>query len=166
MESDVTALEALGIAIRAEADASEIYREVAGRIGNPFLQQRLLVLGKEEQQHRRILEEAYKKQFPDVPLVLPDSQLPREICTRELRQKLSVREVLSCAIEQERRSRDFYLQAAESTTDLTGKAMFRYLADWEFSHQMALSAEHEMLVRYPRYFQQATEPWKPEFRGR
>jgi len=163
MESDVTALEALGIAIRAEADASEIYKEVASRIGNPFLQQRILVLAKEELQHKRILEEAYSKQFPDVRLALPVSQLPKEICTRALRDRLSVREVLSCAIEQERRSRDFFLAAAEKTTDLTGKMMFNFLADWEFSHQMALSAEYEMLVRYPRYFQQTTEPWKPEF---
>lgn len=165
MESDITALEALGIAIRAEADAAEIYQEVAGRIGNPFLQRRVLVLAREEQQHRRILEDAYNKQFPGVPLVLPGSQLPREICTTELRRHLSVREVLSCAIERERRSREFYLQAAETTTDLTGRTMFNFLADWEFSHQMALSAEYEMLVRYPRYFQQAAEPWKPEFRG-
>lgn len=166
MESDITALEALGIAIRAEADASDIYKEVANRVGNPFLQQRVLVLANEELEHKRILEQAYKKQFPDVPLALPDSQLPREIYTRELRQHLSVREILSCAIEQERRSRDFYLEAAETTTDLTGKMMFNFLADWEFSHQMALGAEYEMLVRYPRYFQQTAEPWKPEFRGR
>lgn len=165
MESDITALEALGVAIRAEADASEIYREVAGRIGNQLFQQRVLLLANEELQHKRILEETYKRQFPDVPLALPESQLPQAICTRELRQHLSIREILSCVIEQEQRSRDFYLQAAEKTTDLTGKMMFNFLADWEFSHQMALSAEYEMLVRYPRYFQQTGEPWKPEFRG-
>jgi len=165
MESDLTALEALGIAIRAETDAAEIYREVAGRIGNRLPQERVLLLANEELQHKRILEEAYSQQFPDVPLALPGSQLPKTICTRALRGQLSIREILSCVIEQERRSRDFYLEAAERTVDLTGKMMFNFLADWEFSHQMALSAEYEMLVRYPRYFQQTGEPWKPEFRG-
>lgn len=163
MGSDITALEALGIAIRAAADASEIYREVARRIGNPFLRRRVVALANEEVQHKRILEEAYGKQFPDVPLALPESQLPKEMCTRELRDRLSVQQILACVIDQERRSRDFYHRAAEKTNDLTGKMMFNFLADWEFSHQMALSAKYEMLVRYPRYFQQTTEPWKPEF---
>lgn len=58
MESDVTTLEARGIAIRSEADASEIHKEGAVRISNPFLQQRVLVLAREEQQHRS-LEDAF-----------------------------------------------------------------------------------------------------------
>lgn len=42
--------------------------------------------------------------------------------------------------------------------------MFNYLADWEFSHGMTLTAERDMLLRYPRYFERASEPWKAEFR--
>jgi len=56
------------------------------------------------------------------------------------------------------------VRAAERALDLTGRMMFNYLAAWEFSHQMALSADYEMVARYPRYFEQAVEPWKPEFR--
>lgn len=57
MESEVTALEARVIAIRSEADASGIYKEVAVRIGNSFLQRRVLVLAREEQ--HRSLEDAF-----------------------------------------------------------------------------------------------------------
>ena len=161
---ELTAIEALGVAIRAEIDASEVYAELATRVPNPFLQQKIMLLAKEELQHKRILEEAYKTKFPEVPLVLPGSQLPKEISCRADRDQLSASEILSCAIEEERRARQFYLEAAQQATDLTGQRMFNYLADWEFSHEMALTAERDMLLRYPRYFEQASEPWKPEFR--
>jgi rubrerythrin len=164
IEQHLTALEALGIAIRAETDAAEIYSELAARTGNPLLKQRIVLLAKEESQHRRILEEQYKAQFPEVALALPPSQLPKVVATRSEREQLSWKDFLRLAMEEERRSREFYLAQAEQTEDPTGKRMFNFLADWEFSHQMALSAQYEMLVRYPRYFEQASEPWKPEFR--
>lgn len=161
---DFTALEALGWAIRAEIDTSEVYVELAARVGNPTLSQRIELLAKEEVQHQRILERAYEQRFPEVPLQLPPSQLPKRFSCRSLRAEMSRKEVLSCAIEEERRCHEFYLKAADEATDLSGKMMFHYLADWEFAHQMALTAEYEMVARYPRYFEQNVEPWKPEFR--
>jgi rubrerythrin len=161
---DLTALEALGIAIRAETDASEVYSELAGRLGNPLLRQKIELLAKEESQHRRILELAYQERFPDVPLELPRSQLPAQFSCKTLRERLSLKDVISCAIEEERRSHEFYLRAAARSTDLSGPMMFRFLADWEFSHQMALMAEYEMVVRYPRHLGQDIEPWKPAAR--
>ena len=161
---DLTSLEALAVAIRAEADAAELYAELAARVENVTLRQKIDLLAKEELQHKRLLEEQYSKQFPDVPLVLPPSQLPREICSKTERDHMSVKDILACAIEEERRSREFYLDQAEKCTDLTGQRMFHFLADWEFSHQMALSAEYEMVVRYPRYFEQNLESWRVEFR--
>lgn len=161
---ELTALEALGVAIRAEIDTGEVYAELANRVPNLFLRQKILLLSKEKLQHKRILEEAYKAQFPKVPLVLPSSQLPREITCRADREHLSAREILNCAIEEERKLRQFYLEAAQHAADLSGQRMFNYLADWEFSHEMALAAERDMLQRYPRYFEQTSEPWKAEFR--
>ena len=161
---ELTAVEALGVAIRAEIDASELYAELATRVPNPFLQQKILLLSKEELQHKRILEEAYKTHFPEVPLALPTSQLPKAISCRADREQLSASEILNCAIEEERKLRQFYLEAAQHAADLSGQRMFNYLADWEFSHEMALTAERDMLLRYPRYFEQTSEPWKPEFR--
>ena len=85
---ELTAVEALGVAIRAETDASELYAELATRVPNPFLQQKILLLSKEELQHKRILEEAYKAQFPEVPLVLPSTQLAKEISCQADRERL------------------------------------------------------------------------------
>ena len=57
----LTPLEALGVAIKAEIEAAESYERLADLVKN-----------------RALLEEAYARQFPDVELVLPaQSLVPR-----------------------------------------------------------------------------------------
>jgi rubrerythrin len=149
-----SAAEVLAAAIRAEDDASNLYVEVASRVGNPYLRQKLRLLAEEEVHHQRLLEEAYRKRFPDLPLSLPPSRLPVSIRSKAERDQLSIRELLSFLIEEEHRTRERYLACAEKS-DVSDPALFRFLADWELSHQTALGAEYEMLVRYPRYFWEA-----------
>ena len=121
-----------------------------------------MLLVKEELQHQRLLEETYKDHFPDRRLALPPSQLPKAISSRASRTQMAVKDVLSHAIEQERRCRDFYLEAAGKTAEMSGKRLFHFLADWEHSHEMTLSAEYEMLVRHPYYCEQDPETWRPQ----
>jgi rubrerythrin len=158
----LAALEAFGIAIRAEIDASAIYNEIAARVSNPILRQRIDLLAGEESQHRHILEQAYQERFPEIPLELPHSWLPNPISCQALREMTPLKDILWCAIEEERRWHEFYLKSAEQTTDPGSKMMYRYLADSEFSHKTALNAEYEMVARYPRYSGQDIKPWKPE----
>jgi rubrerythrin len=73
----LAALEAFGIAIRAEIDASAVYTEIAARVSNPILRHRIDLLAGEGSQHRHILERAYQERFPEIPLELPHSWLPR-----------------------------------------------------------------------------------------
>ena len=158
----LTALEALGIAIRAEIDARAIYEELAHRADEPRIRRRFELLAAEEQQHREYLEARWEEVAADVSLKLPDSHLPREMVSREMRAKRSIEEVLDMAIDEERRSREFYLRAARETNDLSGRAMFRFLADMEYQHWMTLAQEKDMLVRYPNYGRPGLLPWRPE----
>jgi rubrerythrin len=158
----LAALEAFGIAIRAEIDASAIYTEIAARVDNPILRQRIDLFAGEESQHRHILEQAYQECFPEIPLELPHSRLPNPISCQALREMMSLKDILWCAIEEECRWHELYLKAAEQTTDPGGKMMYRFLADSEFSHKTALNAEYEMIARYPRYPGEDIKPWKPE----
>ena len=159
---ELTALEVLGVAIRAEIDAQEMYREMARRVASPRAKERFHLLVSEEQQHQGILERKYQQMFPQVPLKLPPSQLPPTAATADLRKDLSLREALEVAIQEERHARDFYLDASSVVDDLTGKAMLKFIADMEYSHQMALTAEYDMLVKYPNYYDDVAEPWQPE----
>ncbi len=155
---ELTSLQVLTIAIRSEIDAQNVYRELAERVSNPTAKERFHVLVAEEQQHQKILEKKYKEYFPDVPLKLPASLLPPSAKTAALRKVLSLQGVLKLAIQAERESREIYLDAAAQVEDRSGKAMLRFLADWEYTHQMMLTAEHEMLLKYPNFYDEA-EPW-------
>lgn len=114
------ASEAPGVGIRAEMDASEVYAELASRVSNPFLHKEAELLAKEELQHKPIIEEAYHRHFPEVPLALPHSQIPKQVSCKTDWERLSVKKGVTCTIEQERRTREFHFGAAQDATDLTG----------------------------------------------
>lgn len=163
IQEGLTALEALGIAIRSEIDAQEVYQDLACMTEDDLLKERFMNLHHEEKRHQILLEKKYKEMFPDVDLLLPESQLPKEVNDSRSRKKMGVQDVLRLAIKEEKQSREFYLDCAETATDLSGKRMFRFLADMEFSHQMILTAELEMIEKYPSYFE-GQKGWEAETR--
>lgn len=161
IEKEITALEALGIAIRSEIDAQEVYKDLATMCEDELLRDKFLNLFHEEKKHQIILEKMYKEMFPDVDLILPESQLPPKVDASKKRRKLNLKDVLLIALEEEKKSREFYLDCAQIVTDLSGKRMFRFLADMEFTHQVLLNAELELLEKYPNYFE-GQIPWEVE----
>ena len=158
----LTALEALGIAIRADIDACELYTELAERCEDRQIRRRFETLADDERQQREQLEMQWKSVAEEVPLKLPPSRLPREHLTRSQRAGMSLEDVLELAIKAERKTREFYLQSARDTDDLSGRAMFRYLADAAYQHCMVLAQEKDMLIRYPNYGRPGKMPWRPE----
>ena len=163
VEEEITSLEALGIAIRDLIDTQEVYLDLATMTENDLLRDRFKNLYNEEKQHQQLLEKKYKEMFPNVDLMLPESRLPKEAKESKRRMKMEIKDVLLIAIDEHKRSREFYLDCVASVTDLSGKRMFRFLADMKFSHQMMLSAELEMLEKYPAYMEEV-KSWGPESR--
>ncbi len=167
--TDLTALEALGIAVRREMDAARTYRELSAGCTNPLARERFQLLEREAAQHEAMLRRRYAEKFPDVALVVPPAPSAGEVpgaaspagegCT-------GLKGALRYALEAERKAREFYLEAAGATTDLTGQAMFRYLADEHARHQMVLEAEYDTILRYPHAFDDPQAPWRPERRLR
>ena len=160
---DLTALEALGIAIRSEIDAQELYRDLSEMCNDDLLKDRFMNLYSEEKRHQVLLEHKYKEMFPETELILPQSQLPVEAVEKDTRKKMKIKDVLQIAINEEKRSREFYLDCASTIKDLSGIRMFRFLADMEFSHQMILTAEYELLDKYPAYVE-GPQSWDAETR--
>ena len=108
------------------------------------------------------MERKYDQLFPHVPLKVPQTLLPAKAASADLRNNLNLREVLEIAVKEERHSRDFYLDAISRVEDLSGKAMLKFLADMEYSHLMSLTAECDLLVKYPHYHEEVDEPWLEE----
>lgn len=147
----ITALEALGIAIRSELDAYDLYMNLAQRIKNPMAKKKILFLAEEEKKHQDLLEQSYKKWFPDVDLVLPPSILPRGKADHLFHKRTGLKEVIAYAIEQEKTSKEFFRKAAKKVVDIRGRHMLEYLAHVEQSHQNLLEAEYQMAMTDPQY---------------
>jgi len=161
-EPGLTALEALGLAIRAGMDAQEVYQELAARSEDRQIRRRFELLAAEEDQYQEYLRARWKELAGELPLKLPPSLHPKEALTREQRSHLTHEQVLDLALEEERRSREFFLRAARNTDDLSGRAMFRFLADMAYQHWLTLAQEKDMLVRYPNYGRPGRIPWQAE----
>jgi hypothetical protein len=87
----LTPLEALGIAIKAEIEAAETYERLANLVKNHALKEKAHFLQGEELKHRALLEEAYARQFPDVKAWYPRTILP----TQSLAPRVDAAPVLS-----------------------------------------------------------------------
>jgi rubrerythrin len=157
----LTALEALGIAIRHEIDAQELYKDLAAKTENELMKDRFLNLYQAQKKHQFLLEKKYKEMFPNVDLKIPPSQLPKEIFNKMLGKNLSLSDVLKIAINLEKKAKEFFLDCAEEASDLSGKRMFRFLADMKFSYLGILNAELEVIEKYPAYYEE-TKSWDVE----
>jgi rubrerythrin len=162
--SELTALEALGIAIRREIDAGQVFRDLASSCSNPLAADRFVLLTRESAQQERLLRDRYDMLFPGVPLLVPPSVAPPPGRSTGPGPGDGLRAALRFAADAERQAREFYLDAANAATELTGQAMFRYLAEVHARHQSELEAEYAVILQYPRAFDDVPAPWRPEVR--
>jgi hypothetical protein len=105
----VIAPEACFIGMRADRNACEADSDHASRIPNHYLQQKNELVTKDKLRQKRILEEVYKRYFPDVPLALPPCHLRIEISCKADSKRVSANIVFSRPIE----ARDFERHATE-----------------------------------------------------
>jgi rubrerythrin len=151
IDPSLTFLEILGIAIKSEVNAAQVYDRLARRVKNPVLEEKLLFLKGEEEKHRSILEEMYAKNFPEVKLALPPrSLLPKvDIAMSE---DTPIPALLDIAMEWEKLSEEFYADFAKRAKDAKGKAVLQYLSEIESSHYHLLKTERDFISQFPDYF--------------
>lgn len=164
--SELTALEALGIAIRREIEAGQVFRRLASGCTDPLAADRFLLLARESAHQEQLLRGRYDALFPGVPLVVPPSIAPPPGLPTGPGPAEGLRVALRFAADAERQAREFYLDAANAATELTGQAMFRYLAVVHARHQSELEAEYAVILQYPHAFDDVEAPWRPEVRLR
>jgi rubrerythrin len=147
----LTALEALGVAIKSEIEAASLYARLRKRVGSSSLAAKLHFVQAEEEKHRAILEGEYQRRFPDVALRLPPGSvvpLPDEASFADL----SVPELFRVAMKAEQTSAEFYLREAERTQDEAGRTILRYLGKVERGHYQMLETEYDLASRFPDYY--------------
>ncbi len=149
---ELTPLELLGIAIRSEIEAAELYAHMAARVANLDLRERLTFLQREEEKHRRMLEAAYDRQFPGVERVLPARSLVPTVL-RALQEETSIPELFRLAIEAERVAAAFYADLAGRIQEDASRTLLRYLSQMERGHEVLLQSEYEFIQRFPSSYQ-------------
>jgi len=150
--NDLTPLEILGVAIKSEIEAANLYRHMAAQVANLDLKERLSFLVQEEEKHRRILEAAYRNQFPEVPLALPAQSLVPTISSR-VEAGAEIPELFRLAMEAEQMSEQFYAEQAGRAQEENARTSLMYLSRMEHGHYELLRTELEMIERFPTYYQ-------------
>ena len=138
-------------AIKSEVDAGRTYSELAERVKNSFLKERLNFLASEEEKHRRSLEGIYRMQFECDSIELPektDVPLP-EVEINSENDPISL--VLESAMKAEKAAEEFYTQLAERFDDRKISTLMEVLAGMENTHYLILKAERENALKFEEY---------------
>ena len=147
----LTALEVLGVAIKAEFEAAALYTRLAAQVRNATLASKLEFLRREEEKHRSILQDVYQRRFPDVDLQLPaHSPIPTvDVATLT---DMAVPALFQVAMQAEQLAADFYAREADRSFDEMGRTTLRYLSHVESGHYKILETEYELVSRFPDYY--------------
>lgn len=164
LTTDLTALEALGVAVRREMDAAQTYHELAARCSGSLASDRFLLLEQEARRHEVLLRRQYSELASGAELRLPRTSLAPSPEGARVDAEGGIRSAVRCAADAEARAREFYLDAAAAAEDPTARTMLRFLADVHSRRHMELESEYELVVRYPHAYDDQALPWRPEVR--
>ncbi len=142
--------ELLEMAIKSEIEAAENYRRAAEIINIYLLKDKFHFLEKEETGHRKVLENLFKRKFPEKEIVLPDtSEIP--FPEFKVNEEMQLSEIIEKAMEAEKYASDFYRDMEKQMDEDKEKAMARYLSSMEESHYHLLKSELEIVRNFELY---------------
>lgn len=140
---EISALDALALAIYNEQFAFDFYTNLSKTIKNESGKEKFKFLASDEKRHRQLLEDYYKKitrqAFPFDPQKVKKVQV-------EVRDNTSASEALDIGIKAEKEAFEFYNKSAKTTSDPDAKKMFLMLAEQEDRHFNILMAEKQALI--------------------
>jgi len=145
---ELTAVEAVGLGIRSEEEASRFYGQIARRIKNPLVRGRYEDLSREEVRHRSLLLELYKRMTGEeyAPPTIPGEPEVAEVASPPGETE-DLESLLDLAIQREEQAAVFYDRAAGQARDQSGRQALGYLAEMERHHAALLKTELETYRR-------------------
>lgn len=138
--------------LKNETDSERIYRELAERVKNVFLKQKLSFLADEEVKHKKYFEAFFKTTFPGKELKLPEIDLGPLPKLNVKDENIPVSEILQLAMETEKQAHDFYMKLTEVFSgDKKVVDMLKFFASMEMIHYSILSSEKENVEKFEDY---------------
>ena len=136
-------------ALRSEIDSKLVYQQVADRVKNALLKDKLNFISAEEEKHRSVIEGVYKERFPNKEIAIPENSpvpLPEIRITDEM---MPLSEVFSMAMNAETAAYEFYQQLAGLYEDDPRlNKMIAYIASMEMGHYRLLEIEKDNMERF------------------
>ncbi len=147
--SDLTEKEILALAISSEEDDARIYRMYAERLREDFPNTARMFeeMAREEDEHRKRLIELFKKRFGDTIPLIRREHVAGFYSRRPvwLVENLPIKRIREEAALMEREAHDFYLRAAQRTSDADTRKLLGDLAAEEAKHEkLAEELEREL----------------------
>ena len=139
--------ETLTTAIRFEIKSAEFYSDMAARVSNPRGKRRLQKMSREEDGHRQILERRFRTLFSKdyTPVSGVDADQRFQFRSTDVFDQAEALEVVSVAIDAERRSIDFYVKHLETAEDGEDRSLLQSLVKFERDHYKKLQREYGRL---------------------
>jgi rubrerythrin len=136
-------------AIRSEMDSKKTYRDIAERVKNALLKEKLLFLASEEEKHQKIIGEIYNAEFPGKKLEVPEKSpvpLPELKITDEM---MPITEIFSMSMNAEKAAHDFYMEISKLYDNNPNlKKTIEYIATMEMGHYKLLEIEKDNMERF------------------
>lgn len=150
--SNYTLEELILTAIKSEIEARDFYKEIADKVNNFLLKDRILFLANEEEKHRGIFEKIFKEKFPGKQIVLPEkSPVPLPELKIET-ERVPLSEVFWIAMQAEKSAHDFYVSLSNKFSgDSMERKMLLYIASMEMGHYQLLLTERENALKFEDY---------------
>lgn len=150
MTDELNALEVYGVAIKSEIEAARAYEKMATLVESRDGKRKLRFLRDEEKKHRKMLEGMYRKEYPDVKLILPVKGLAPKL-SAAVEKNTSLTKLFELAMEAEKGAEEFYRDAASKSRTISGRRLLNYLAGMEHGHYFLLKSEYDLMNEFDRF---------------
>jgi len=152
IDANLTALEIVGVAIRAERDAFDLYSAMADQVQKPELKTELTNLADQEKEHEKWLTEYYAEATGEKsPPPVPDVRI--KMFGPEVHDGMGLLEVLDLAVEKEYLAEKVYAEAGRRSKDPSGKRLLDELVQFERSHARRLEHMRDDARRNPAWLE-------------
>jgi rubrerythrin len=137
----------IDFAIRREEEAARGYGEMADAAKMPGLKELLLELKRDEENHKRILENFSAGELDLTSRAeVPDLKISDFVAEEPMDDDMSFQDLLLFAARKEKKAVELYERLAALTEGDVHKKTFEFLASQEREHKFKLEAEYEKRV--------------------
>lgn len=135
-------------AIKSEIESNQLYSKMAKKTKNGLLEDKLNFLAKEEEKHRKYIEDLYLNHYPNNKIIIPNTT-PVPLPKVDFSEDTALSKLLTQSMNAEKSASEFYKSLSdrfEKGTKIHNTLL--YFSDMEIGHYNILKMEKESMERF------------------